>query len=50
MKYRVTYTKPKKKKGYFSHQEVTFYDIDSAVFYESKMKELGCFNFQITPL
>lgn len=49
MKYRVTYQRPKKK-GYQSKQEVTFYDIESAVFYETKMKERGCTNFVITPV
>jgi hypothetical protein len=49
MKYRVTYQRPKKKENY-SHQEVTFFDIESAVFYETEMKKRGCKNFVITPV
>lgn len=49
MKYKLTYTKPKKK-GFYSNQMATFYTIEDAVFFEGKLKEQGCLNFQITPV
>jgi hypothetical protein len=50
MKYSVTFLKPKKKKGFYSKHNAIFYDIESAVFYQTKMEELGSKNFIITPI
>jgi hypothetical protein len=48
MRYKVIFLKPKKK-GFFSRQEATFFDIESVVFYQTKMEELGSKDFKIIP-
>jgi hypothetical protein len=50
MRYKVVYLKPKKKKGHYTEQAVTFYSIEDAVYYEENMTRLGCKNFKIIPL
>lgn len=50
MKYKVSYQRPKKKKGFFVKEEVVFLDIESAVFYETEMAKRGSKDFQIVPL
>jgi hypothetical protein len=49
MKYKVTYLRPKKKKGVFTEQSVTFFSIEDAVFYEENMTKSGCKDFKIIP-
>lgn len=46
MKYKVVYTKPKKK-GYYSKQEATFLDLDSAFYWENLMKTQGVTDIEI---
>jgi hypothetical protein len=48
-KYKVQYLRPKKKKGFFVEEEVTFFDIESAVFYEAEMSKRGSKDFKIIP-
>jgi len=50
MKFKVAYQRPKKKKGFYVKEEVVFYDIESAVFYESEMTKRGSKNFKIIPI
>jgi hypothetical protein len=47
MKFEITYLKPKKK-GY-AKQTATFLDIESAIFWESVVKEQGAKDIIITP-
>ena len=47
MRYKVEYLKPKKKS--FVREEVTFFDIESAIFWEQKMTEQGATDFKIIP-
>lgn len=49
MRYKVSYLRPKKKKNFFVQEEVVFYDIESAVFYEQEMTKRGSKDFKITP-
>ena len=49
MRYKVTYLKPKKKKGYYNKQYVIFFAIEDAVYYEENMTRLGCKDFKIIP-
>lgn len=49
MKYKVIYLKPKKKKGYYTKQSVTFFTIEDAVYYEENMTRIGCKDFKIIP-
>jgi hypothetical protein len=50
MRYKVIFLKPKKKRGFFSIQEATFFDIESAFFYQTKMEQLGSKDFKIIPI
>lgn len=46
MRYKVIYKKPKKK-GCYSKQEVTFFDIESAMYWENLMKTQGVTDIEI---
>ena len=48
MKFRVTYTKPKKK-GH-STQNAVFYDIRDAILWERHVKTEGCTNIEVIPV
>lgn len=48
--YKVSYLRPKKKKGIYVKEEVKFYDIESALFWEEKMTERGSKDFKIIPI
>lgn len=50
MNYRVTYLKPKKKKGFYVKESVVLGDIESAIYYEEEMSKRGSKDFQITPV
>jgi hypothetical protein len=49
MRYKVIYFKPKKKKGYYTEQTVTFFSIEDAIHYETNMTRQGCKDFKIIP-
>ena len=46
MRYKVTYIKPKKK-GHSSKQVATFFDVESAIFWQDLMKTQGMENIEI---
>lgn len=50
MKYKVTYLRSKKKKGFYVQEEAILYDIESALFWEEKMSERGSKDFKIIPI
>ena len=49
MKFRLKYDKPKKK-GHWSRQEATFYDMNDLLWYKDIILESGCKNYTITPV
>ena len=49
MKFRLKYDKPKKK-GRWSRQEATFYDMNDLLWYKDIILEAGCKNYTITPV
>ena len=49
MKFRLKYDKPKKK-GRWSCQEATFYDMNDLLWYKDIILEAGCKNYTITPV
>ena len=49
-KFSVVYQQERKKTGYCSKQEATFFDVRDAMLWERHVKELGCKNVEIVPI
>jgi hypothetical protein len=49
-KFSVVYQQERKKTGYWSKQEATFFDVRDAMLWERHVKELGCKNVEIVPI
>ena len=49
-KFSVVYQQERKKTGYWSKQEATFFDVRDAMLWERHVKELGCKNIEIVPV
>lgn len=49
-KFSVVYQQERKKTGYYSKQEATFFDMRDAMLWERHVKELGCKNVEIVPI
>jgi len=50
MKFKVSYLQPKRKKGYYSQQEVIFYHENDAVDWTTYIKEQSCKDIEIIPV
>jgi len=50
IKFRVIYLQPKKKIGYYSHQEVIFYDERDALLWKKHIEKQKCKDVEIIPV
>lgn len=50
IKFKVIYLQPKKKSGYYSQQEVVFYDERDAMMWQKHIQKQDCKDIEIVPV